>query len=214
MSARDIALLSARIIRDFPEHYALFSELKFSYSSISQGNRNPLLYNSGFGADGLKTGHTKASGYGLATSVLRKDRRLILVLNGLSSVRERSQESARLINWGFRETGTYALFRKGDVVSKADIWLGKAAQVPLVINNDLDITISRHARGNMKVKVIYNSPLAAPVRRGAVVGHVVVSVPGRPKLEVPVFAGADIGRLGVFGRLVTAVRYLLWGGAG
>lgn len=214
MSSRDVATLSALIIREYPEFYTYFSELSFSYNGIKQGNRNPLLYNGGFGADGLKTGHTEASGYGLAASVKRNDRRLILVINGLDSVRARSSESARLVDWGFRETGTYALFKRGDMVSQADVWLGKAASVPLVIERDLDITISRRARREMKVKVVFTSPLPAPLKLGTEVGRLVVTVPGHPDIDVPVSAGAEVARLGMFGRLVTAVRYLLLGGAG
>src|SRR3546814_13207851 len=104
MTARDLAILASETIRRFPEYYALYSETTFTYNDIKQGNRNPLLYKN-MGADGLKTGHTEVAGYGLTASAKRGDRRLILVVNGLDSVRSRSDASGRLLEWGFRESG-------------------------------------------------------------------------------------------------------------
>jgi D-alanyl-D-alanine carboxypeptidase (penicillin-binding protein 5/6) len=213
MSARDIATLSILLIREFPEYYPYFKEKSFKYNGIKQGNRNPLLY-AGIGADGLKTGHTEASGYGLAASVERDGRRLVLVVNGLSSVRARSSESARLIEWGFRETHTYALFKKGDVVERADVWLGTAAEVPLVIDRDLHITLPRKARPRMIAKVVLREPVPAPIAKGTPIARLIVTTPGQPDVEVPLSAGAAVDRLGLFGRLGNAVQYLLWGSSG
>jgi len=210
MSARDIATLSRKLIEQFPEYYPIFAETTFTYNKIKQGNRNPLLYKQ-FGADGLKTGHTEASGFGLAASVVRNGRRLILVVNGLGSMRERSSETARLLDWGFRETESYALFKKGDRVDQADVWLGVAPAVPLVVDQGLTVTLPRRARRDMKVKLSYTNPINAPVVKGAPVGRVVVSVPGRADMELPVVAGDTVERLGLFGRLNAAIQYLLWG---
>jgi D-alanyl-D-alanine carboxypeptidase (penicillin-binding protein 5/6) len=206
MSAHDIARLAMRIIREFPEYYSFFHEKTFTYNGIKQGNRNPLLYN-GFGADGLKTGHTEDSGFGLVASVERHGRRLMLVVNGLPSVRARSSESARLIEWGFRETGTYALFRKGEVVERADVWLGTAAQVPLVIARNLSITLPRKVRRRMKAKVMLREPVPAPIIKGTPIARLMVTTPGMADVEVPLLAGAGIDRLGFFGRLGKAVEY-------
>ena len=213
MSARDIGMLSLHIIREFPQYYGFFKEINFTYNGIKQGNRNPLLYKD-MGVDGLKTGHTEESGYSLAASAVRNGRRLILVANGLSSMNERSSESARLLDWGFRETATYALFKKGDTVEKADIWLGAAPSVPLVMDRDLTITIPRNARRDMTVKAIFKNPIPAPVKAGTPVARLVVNMPGRPPIEVPLVAGTDVDRLGMFGRLNAAVRYLVWGSPG
>ena len=210
MSARDLATLSAKIIQDFPEYYGIFAETGFVYGGIKQANRNPLLYK-GFGADGLKTGHTDASGYGLVASVLRKDRRLVLVVNGLTSNRERSSESARLLDWAFRETASYALFQKGTTIDHADIWLGDAARVSLVAERGLTVTLPRKARRDMKVKLVYKNPIPAPVEKGTTIGKVLISTPGRPDLEMPVVAGETVGQLGIFGRLNAALKYLIWG---
>ncbi len=210
MSARDIATLSARLIGDFPEYYPMFAELNFTYGGIKQGNRNPLLYKK-FGADGLKTGHTEASGFGLAVSAVRDGRRLLLVLNGLGSMRQRSSESARLIDWGFRETATYRLFGKDEEIAAADVWLGKAASVPLVLGRALKLTMSRTARKGMVVKLNYRAPIPAPIAKGAALGRLIVNRPGQPPLEIPVLAGQAVERLGMFGRVNAALKYLLWG---
>ena len=210
MSARDLATLSAKLINDFPEYYGIFAEKDFVYGGIRQGNRNPLLFKN-FGADGLKTGHTEASGYGLTASATRNGRRLVMVVNGLTSKRERSSESARLLDWGFRETASYALFKKGDTIDHADIWLGDAPRVALVAERGITITLPRRVRRDMKVKLIYKNPIPAPVEMGSAVGKVIISTPGRADLEIPVVAGATIGQLGIFGRLNAALKYLMWG---
>ena len=213
MSAHDIAILSLHLIRDFPEYYHFFKEINFTYNGIKQGNRNPLLYKD-MGVDGLKTGHTEESGYSLAASAVRNGRRLVLVVNGLSSMNERSSEGARLLDWGFRATETYALFKKGDVVDKADVWLGAAPTVPLVIDRDLKITIPRSDRSQMTVKAIYKNPIPAPVKAGTPIARLVVNLPSRAPVEVPLVAGANVDRLGLFGRLNAAVKYLVWGAPG
>jgi D-alanyl-D-alanine carboxypeptidase (penicillin-binding protein 5/6) len=212
MSARDIATLSIKLIRDFPEYYSIFAETEYTYGGIRQGNRNPLLYK-GFGADGLKTGHTEASGYGLASSVERNGRRLVLVVNGLGSMRARSSESARLMDWGFRETASYALFKKGEEVDTADIWLGEAPQVKLLAGSDLVLTMPRSARRDMKVKAIYRNPIQAPVAAGAAIGRVQIVSPGRKTVEIPLVAANAVERLGPSGRIGAAVQYLIWGGS-
>ena len=212
MSARDVATLAGLIIREFPQYYPMFAEKYFSYNGIRQGNRNPLLYKR-FGADGLKTGHTEASGYALVASAERKGRRLILVVNGLDSARARSSEAARLLEWGFRETHTYRLFKKGDVVERADVWLGTEPTVPLVIERDLNLTLPRKLRRKMVAKVVYTSPVPAPLLKGTPVARLVVTAPGRDPVEVPLVAGEAVERLGLLGRLGAAVGYLVWGGS-
>lgn len=210
MSARDIATLSMKLIRDFPKYYPIFAETKFTYAGIKQGNRNPLLYK-GYGADGLKTGHTDASGYGLTSSVVRKGRRLLLVVNGLTSMQARSSESGRLLDWGFRETASYALFKKGQTVETASVWLGKSPTVQMLAGRNVALTMPRSARRDMKVKVIYENPVPAPVATGAPLGRILITAPGQTKIEIPLIAGASVERLGPSGRVSAALKYLLWG---
>ena len=210
MSARDVAHLSMRIIRDFPEYYGIFSEMNFIYNKIKQGNRNPLLYRD-VGADGLKTGHTEASGYGLAASALRNGRRVVLVVNGLPSVRARSSESLRLIDWAFRAFDNYSLFEKGDTVDRADVWLGTEAQVPLIVERDVKVTLQRRFRRKMQAKIIFTGPIPAPIAKGAPIALLQVSAPEFKTLSIPLHAGIEVEQRGMFGRLGAALRYMIWG---
>ena len=216
MTARELALLSKYIIEKFPEYYSIFSEKSFTFGKtnkgkdIKQGNRNPLLYSNN-GADGLKTGHTEESGYGLTGSAKRQDRRLILVVNGLTSAKERGRESERLLEWGFREFDNYALFKKGQEVAKARVWLGAKDLVPLTLEQDLTVTMSRKDRRSMQVKLVYNEPIPAPILKGTPVARLVISAPEMEKIEVPLIASEDVARPGVFGRVSAAVKYVLFG---
>jgi D-alanyl-D-alanine carboxypeptidase (penicillin-binding protein 5/6) len=207
-TARDLAVLAQRTIEDFPQYYPYYSEKEFTYNGIRQGNRDPLLYKD-LGADGLKTGHTEASGYGLTASARQGDRRLIMVLNGLKDVHARSQESERLMSWGFREFSNYSLFKAGDEVSTAEVWLGKAETVPLVVDQDLTVTLPNAARPEMKVSVAYDGPIPAPVTEGDRLAVLKVSAPGVETVEVPLVAGASVEKLGFLGRLVAALKHLI-----
>ena len=212
-TARDLALLAQRTITDFPEYYHYYGEKELTYNTIRQINRNPLLYKD-IDVDGLKTGHTEASGYGLAASATKGDRRLILVINGLQTKKDRSREPQRLLNWGFRDFNNYRLFSAGEEVTEADVWLGKEAKVPLVIEREMLLTLARKARRKMKVTVTFENPIPAPIAKGDPVAKLVLTVPGRDKLEVPLLAGAAVERLGLFGRLGTALKAIIWGQSG
>jgi len=216
LTARDLATLSIRTVEDFPENYKIYSELEFTYGvneqgqPIKQGNRNPLLYKNA-GADGLKTGHTGEAGYSLTASVKRDNRRIILVLNGLPTMKARAQESERLIEWAFREFNNYRLFGAGDKVEDAEVWLGAEPKVPLTVSTDLIVTLPRRARKDMKVTVEYDRPIPAPIAQGTAVGRVVVTAPDFPPIEAPLVAGASIERMNAFGRIATLAGYLVWG---
>ncbi|MCH8095830.1 MAG: D-alanyl-D-alanine carboxypeptidase [Proteobacteria bacterium] len=210
MTARDIALLSKRTIDDFPDYYHYYAETSFTFSGIRQGNRNPLIYRN-MGADGLKTGHTEAGGFGLAASVIRDGRRLILVVNGIENAQSRANESQRLIEWGFREFANFALFRAGETVDEANVWLGTEAKVPLILEQDLVLTLPKRARRTAKVKVVYTAPIPAPITDGAEIAKLVITAPGLDDLVVPLMAGAEVRRLGFLGRISAAIQYLLWG---
>ncbi len=213
VTARDLATLARRIIADFPEYYAIYSQTSFTYNGITQGNRNPLLYKN-MGADGLKTGHTEAAGYGLTASVKRGNRRLILVVNGLKDMNERSQETARLVDWGFREYENYTIVKPGQPVGDAAVWMGAEERVPLVTGeNAAIVTLRRTAKPNMVAKLVYDSPIPAPIRKGDQIARIEVTAPDTPPMTLPVFAGADVAPLGTFGRLAAALRHTLSGGA-
>jgi len=163
-------------------------------------------------ADGLKTGHTDEAGYGLVASAERAGRRVIVMVNGLSSVRERSEESERLLEWSFREFENATLFTAGDVVEQAPVHLGTSATVPLVGGRDLVVTMPRGWRNRARITLTYDAPVPAPVLRGTRLGQLSISGPGVPELEMPLLAGADVPRLGLPGRAAAVVTRFLTGG--
>lgn len=210
MTARDLAVLAGRIISDFPEYYKFYAETNFTYNNITQGNRNPLLYKN-MGADGLKTGHTELAGYGLTASALRDGRRLILVVNGLPSMKARSEEAERILEWGFREFESIKLFEANETVADAEVWLGTQAKVSLVSPQKVQFTLPRNARRTMKVAAVFNGPLAAPIKKGQQVATLRITVPDAPTQEVPLYAAADIAKLGFVGRIGAAVKHIVFG---
>ena len=212
MSARDIALLTQRTIIDFPQFFPYFAEKEFTYNGIRQGNRNPLLYKN-IGADGMKTGHTKEAGYSLAATAVRNGRRLILVLIGLDSARQRSIEAERIFDYGFRKFTNYNLFDKGEIVESADIWLGELSRVPLVLEEGLTITLPRDARKNLTVTVAFESPIPAPVEEGEVLAKLVIKTSDSGAMEFPLVAGNSVPRAGPFKRITGALSYMLFGPA-
>ncbi len=213
MTARDLATLARRLITDFPEYYPLFQEMHFTYNGIRQGNRNPLLYKQELGADGLKTGHTEAGGYGLIASAFSEGRRVVMVLNGLASTKKREQESERLIKWSFRAFMNRGFLKSNTAVATANVWFGTRATVPLVTKKAIRVTLPRAIAQNIRATVVFDSPILAPVLRGERLATLMITVPGIVTPAIPLVAGVDIERLGFSGRLFAAARYLLWGGS-
>jgi serine-type D-Ala-D-Ala carboxypeptidase (penicillin-binding protein 5/6) len=210
MSAFDLASLARHIIYTYPDLYHFFGEKDFIWSNIHQPNRNPLLFNTS-GADGLKTGHIDASGYGLVGSAVRNGQRVILVANGLTSEKERADEGARLIEIGFREFRRYKLFKPGDAVVEADVFGGSDKAVPLTVTAPVAVTLQVDSRPGMKVAVHYNGPLRAPVVQGQQVGTLSVTAPDFPGITVPVYAAHDVSQVGLFGRMMLGLRSLFGG---
>jgi len=126
-------------------------------------------------------------------------------------MKERSQESERIMEWGLREFDNYNLFKAGEVVAEADAWLGKEATVPLTVADDAVVTLSRVSRGKMVVKAVYDAPIRTPIQKGAKIATLVVTAPDTPEMSFPLVAGADVERKGVFGRFAAALKYLLFG---
>ncbi len=209
MSVHDIANLARRIIQDFPEYYHYDSEKSFKFNGIEQENRNPLVQK-GTG-DGLKTGHTEEGGYGLAASSLRGGRRVIVVLAGMNSMRQRREEGERVMDWAFREFENVTLFSASDVIETVPVWLGTSKTVPLVGGRDLVVTMPRQWRGRAKVMVQYSIPVRAPVARGDTLGKLTVSGQGVPAMDVPLLAGADVARLNLPGRAMALISHYVAG---
>jgi D-alanyl-D-alanine carboxypeptidase (penicillin-binding protein 5/6) len=211
MSVRDLATLARRIIHDFPEYYPIYGEREFTYANIRQPNRNPLLQAGVEGVDGMKTGFTDDAGYGLVTSAKRGDRRLILVVAGLNSIRLRGTEAERLLEHGFRDFQEYRIYEAGQTVRSVDVWLGAQPTVPIQANEDVAVTLPRDARPGLAARLVFDSPIAAPVEQGQVVGHVEVSAPGISPRDIPLVTGAAVAEASALGRLGAVVKYLVGG---
>jgi D-alanyl-D-alanine carboxypeptidase (penicillin-binding protein 5/6) len=208
-TARDLATLAERLIVDFPEYYHFFGELEYTYNNIKQGNRNPLLYHAGSGVDGLKTGHTDAGGYGLTASALRDGRRLVVVVNGLPSMQARADDPQALLDYGFNEFKAYTLFKPGETVQREATWLGEQPFVPLVVDQQVAVTLSLAERKGLKAVVKMPEAVKAPIVQGQEIGKLVISTPGLPDEEFPLKAGASVARLGFFPRIAMAANYLM-----
>lgn len=204
MTARDLATLARRLITDFPEYYPIFSERVFRYNNINQENRDPLVQRGA--GDGLKTGHTDESGYGLVGSSLRGSRRVIIVLNGMPSMRVRAEEADRLMDWAFREFENAVLFAAGEAVEQARVWMGTQPTVALVPERPLTVTVPRGWRRSAEAKAVYDSPIQAPVARGQRLGVLRMSGQGVPSLDVPLVAGQDVASAGFVQRIGQAFR--------
>ena len=185
MSVRDLTIIARRIISEFPEYYKIYGEREFTWNNITQKNRNPLLLEYP-GADGMKTGYIKDAGYGLVGSAVRDGRRLVLVVAGLTSIKERREEAEKLLDWGFRQFKTIDVYTAGDVVSKARVWGGASRWVNLVIKQDLRLALSAKEQESIEVKLSYAGPLMAPVKAGDLLGTVRFMVDGKTIAEVPV----------------------------
>ena len=213
-TARDLNILATALIRDFPletypELYSMFAEKEFTYNGIKQGNRNPLVYGTQ-GADGLKTGHTEESGYGLVGSAIRDGQRVVMVMNGLKSMKQRSSESRRLMDLMFREFKLYRFFDAGEAVDQANVWLGKDRKLDLVLQEPLHLLLSRADRRRMKMSLQWIDPVPAPIMAGQTIGTLVLELPDE-KLVYPLTAATDIAGLGMFDRVGEALKYLIFG---
>jgi D-alanyl-D-alanine carboxypeptidase (penicillin-binding protein 5/6) len=211
MSVRDLATLARSIIQEFPEYYEIYSEREFEYAGISQRNRNPLLQRGVPGVDGMKTGYTSGSGYGLVASAIRDGQRLILVIAGLDTSRSRAGEAERLLEFGFREFHEYRLFEAGETVREADVWLGAEPRVALVPSQTVAVTLSREARQGMVATLVFDNPVPAPVAQGQELARLEITAPGAEPVSVPLFAASDVAEAGILGRIASALGYLVWG---
>ncbi|MFT8364769.1 MAG: D-alanyl-D-alanine carboxypeptidase family protein [Gluconobacter cerinus] len=205
MSAHDVATVAMHLIRDFPQYYHFFGETEFTFNKIRQGNRN-VLVDKGL-ADGLKTGHTDAGGFGLCASSSRNGNRVIVVINGTASSNERAHEGERLMSWAFANFENATLFRKGQVVDHAPVWMGEHKAVPLVAGADIVMTMPVGWQQRSHIAVDYASPVIAPVVEGQACGAIVISAPGMGDIRVPLQAGASVAKLGLVGRAMARLGH-------
>jgi D-alanyl-D-alanine carboxypeptidase (penicillin-binding protein 5/6) len=216
VTARDLAKLAQATIETTPDFYKQFyTQTSFTWGRtlggnqpITQDNRNPLLGHVA-GADGLKTGHTEEAGYGFTGSAEQNGRRLIMVVAGLPTYGSRIEESVKFMEWGFRAWKSQPLFRQGQKVADAQVQLGSASKVGLVAPRNLAVTLPAGAAANVKVRVVYNGPIKAPIAAGQHVADLVVSTPDTPPQSMPLVADKAVGEAGFFGRIWTGLTSLL-----
>lgn len=210
MSVEDLAKLAKLIISNYPQFYHLFSQKEFAYHNIKQGNRNPLLYSMPY-ADGLKTGHTEEAGFCLTGSAKKGDRRLIGVMTGLKSNKERSEEAEKIMSWGFREFDNYTILKKGTKVTDLPVWYGAKDSVSVVVGEDVIRTLKKSKTDELKLTAEYDRPVKAPIALGQVLGKVKAEIPGSGIVEIPLVAAENVGKIGWFGRIKNNLKYLLVG---
>lgn len=208
MSSHDLVYLATRIIEDFPDYYPMFAETEFTWDGVRQNNRNPLLA-LGVGADGLKTGHTEEAGYGLVASAKRGGRRIVMAIAGLNSMGERAHEAERLINWAFRAFETRELYRKGEALADAPVWIGEAPRVGLAPARDVVVTAPYGSIDRAALKIVYNGPVAAPVAEGQTIGRLDIVVPDLPPFSVALVATEAVEQGGFLARMQAAAELLL-----
>lgn len=212
-TARDLAILSKRIVADFPDYYGYFAEKEFTFHDIKQGNRNPLLYKN-LGVDGLKTGHTESGGFGMMATGVNNGRRIILVVNGLKNMQERADESARLFQWGMTGFKNISIFKNHETVAleKVPVLMGDALDLPVHATQPLTVTVPNMSAAEFKVEIHYKSPLIAPIKKGQEVGDVIVTMPESEPVKQALVAGADVGEMNFFLKTIYKARMLSNGG--
>ena len=213
-TARDLNILTTSMLKNFPadtypELYPVFAVKNYTYNNIKQGNRNPLLYKDN-SADGLKTGHTSESGYGLVGTSKRGNQRVVMVLNGMASKNERAQESVRVMDFMFREFKEYDFYQKDVVVDEANVWLGNKARVKLLAGQDVVKVMNRKERRDLKVTLNWSDPIPAPIKKGQQVGTISLNYDGKRE-DYPLVAAESVSELGFLDRITEAVKFLIFG---
>ena len=207
-TAYDLYLLSSALIRDFPSEYAqYYAQKEFRYNNIAQANRNRLLWLDAT-VDGIKTGHTEAAGYCLIASARRGGRRLISVLLGATSETTRTQESLKLLNWGYQFFDSMKLYAAAEPLKSLEVWKGAASGVKVGPASDVLVTVPKGEGGRVKAELVSQQPLVAPLAKGQRVGSLRVTFDGKPVGEVPVVALEPVAAAGLVGRAWDTLR--LW----
>ena len=210
MSVRDLSILADRLISVFPQYYSYFAENEFRFKNRAPDNRfnrNPLL-KMNIGADGLKTGHTRESGYGLVGSAVQGDRRIIFIISGLRSDSLRAREAKRMATWAFRQFTTVKLAEKGEVVGEAAVWLGSSKNVNMVVQSDIDVLAPVLEKENISTQLVYSSPINAPITAGTKIAELIVSIPELADKSFPIVAGETVTEGNFWGRFKASAEIL------
>ncbi len=214
-TVRDILIMSNYLIKNYPEYYHYYKEKDFTWDRtggdpIKQGNRNPLLYKN-MGADGIKTGYLAVEKYSLASSIKKKERRLIAVGSGFTSKNERSRQSAKLLTWGLTNFDTILIGKKNEIISELDVWQGKKKKVKAYITEDIYKTIPKAKKKYLKVSVNYEGPIEAPVSKNDIIGKVNVRYKDETIGSYDLVAFEDVQKQNIISRIITSINFLIWG---
>ena len=214
-TVRDILLMSNYLIKNYPNYYEYFKEKEFTWDRtggdpIKQGNRNPLLYKN-IGADGIKTGYLAYEKYSLASSIKRKNRRLIAVASGFATKNDRSKQSLKLLTWGLTKFETIKIAEKNEPIAFIDIWQGKKKKINTHVKNDIYKTIPKAKKRYLKVKIEYQGPIAAPVMKNDIIAKLNVMYKDENIGSYDLLASENVKRKNIFSRLLTSINYLIWG---
>ena len=214
-TARDIAIMSKHLIKNYPIFYELFAEKTFTWDRtggepIKQGNRNPLLYKN-VGVDGVKTGYLAVEKYSLASTMKKNDRRIIAVASGFNTKNLRSSESLKLLNWGFRNTNTFEISKANETIFELDTWLGTSNKIKATTKEDFYLTINKKDISHLTVSLNYEGPILAPVIKGTQIATMKVKKKDEVIKSLPLYALEDLKKVNFFKSLITSLNYLIWG---
>jgi len=214
-TARDIAIMSKYLIKNYPIYYELFAEKTFTWDRtggepIKQGNRNPLLYKN-VGVDGVKTGYLAVEKYSLASTMKKNDRRVIAVASGFNTKNLRSSESLKLLNWGFRNTNTFEISKIDKTIFELDTWLGTSNKIKATTKEDFYLTINKKDISHLTVSLDYEGPILAPITKGTQIATIKVKKKDKVIKSLPLYAAEDLKKVNFFKSLITSLNYLIWG---
>ena len=214
-TVRDILIMSNYLIKNYPEFYEMYKEKEFTWDRtggdpITQGNRNPLLYKN-FGADGIKTGYLAVEKYSLASSIQRKNRRLIAVGSGFKTKNSRSKQSAKLLTYGLTNFDTIKMFEKNKTFTEVDVWLGKKKKLEVYLKKDVFKTIPKARKKYLKAVINFNGPVKAPINKDDVIGKLKIFYKDDLLEEHNFFANESIKKLNIIARIFGSINYLIWG---
>ena len=191
VTPREMARLADHIIRSYPDYYRTFGEKEFTWNKIKQQNRNPLLFME-IGADGLKTGDIKDSGFGLVGSAVQNGQRLIIVLNGLKTAKDRAEEARKLLQWGFRSFESRAIFKQGEIIGTARLYGGAQSEVGLVADGAVKVLLPRGTGEKLSGRIVYQGPVATPLAKGAEIARLRVYRGSVQALDLPLKAAESV----------------------
>ena len=214
-TVRDILIMSNYLIKNYPTYYEMYKETEFTWDRtggdpIKQGNRNPLLYKN-FGADGIKTGYLAVEKYSLASSLKRKNRRLIAVGSGFATKSDRSKQSAKLLTYGLTNFDTIKVIDKNISFTELDVWLGKKNKVKAYVNEDIYKTIPKSRKKYLKAIITYEGPIEAPIVKNQILGKLRLYYKDELLNEYNLISYENIKKLNILSRIISSINYLIWG---